>query len=87
MVPAFFAGIVNDADDLRKIAHLLVTSPTADEFIARARPAGDSAQNLVSALQAVRNSEPEVLVQLGMPASSWENVRYAFGSLLTSSFL
>ncbi|KAI0239226.1 hypothetical protein LSAT2_010044 [Lamellibrachia satsuma] len=82
IMPAFF-----DNKKIRTVAHALAVSQTLDDFQKRIELPDKQTKSLRLALEAVRDSQEEILEEFGMPSSDWGEVDYVFSKLIKSGFL
>lgn len=81
ILPALF-----DNKPIAKIAHGLAVSQSVDDFKRRLNLNKAEVENLRHALEAVRHKDVEIMEELGMPSSAWQEVFFIFNKLVKSGF-
>jgi len=71
---------------LAKVAHGLAVSQTVDDFRRRLGLSKMDVENLRTALEAVKEKDQDMMLDLGMPASAWQDLLFIFNKLVKSGF-
>lgn len=71
---------------IAKVAHGLAVSQTVDDFKRRLGLSKGQVSNLRTALEAVKEKDKDMMLDLGMPASAWQDLLFIFNKLVKSGF-